>query len=107
MSKTESQTTQSTQTPNQPKIENPFLSFDPFAAWTQSQQAFTKMMTDAFGRAQAFGEQCAAFETAAVTRAQGAIATWAQLAQDTLAYSAQLSAESRKLALETARRMAA
>jgi len=104
MSKTETQTQTA---PSQPKTDNPFVAFDPFAAWTQSQQAFTKMMTDAFGRAQSFGEQCAAFETAAVTRAQGAIATWAQLAQDTLAYTAQLSAESRKLALETARRMAA
>ena len=96
--KTENQTT----TP-----ENPFLAFDPFQMWAQSQQAFAKMMTDACGRAQAFGDQYAALESQAVTRAQGAIATWAQLAQDALAYTTQLTTESRKLALETVRRMAA
>src|SRR5438067_10885837 len=65
-----------TQTPSQAKTEtptNPFLAFDPFAAWTQSQQAFHKMMADALGRAQAFGEQYAALENQAVIRAQGAI----------------------------------
>ena len=73
----------------------------------QSQLAFQKMMAEACGRAQAFGEQYAAFENQAIIRAQGAVATWAQLAQDTLAYTAQLTAEARKLGLENARRMAA
>jgi hypothetical protein len=39
-----------------------------------------------------------------VARAQGAVAGWAQLAQDAIAYSAQLSAQARKLGFETAKK---
>ena len=71
------------------------------------QQLFQKAMTDAHARAQAWAEQYAAFEQMFVARAQGAIQTWAQLAQDAIAYSAQLSAEARKLGLETVRKAGA
>jgi hypothetical protein len=42
-----------------------------------------------------------------VTRAQGAVANWAQLAQDAIAYSSQLSAEARKLGFDAAKKMTA
>ena len=71
------------------------------------QQMFQKAMTDAQARAQAWAEQYAAFEQMFVARAQGAIQTWAQLAQDAIAYSAQLSAEARKLGLDAVRKAAA
>jgi hypothetical protein len=98
--------TTKTETPKteSPKFENPFTSFDPMAYWTTSQQTLQKMMIDSFGRAQAFAEQYATLEGQFVTRAQGAVANWAQLAQDAIAYGAQLSAEARKLGFETARK---
>jgi len=80
-------------------------SFDPMAYWTQSQQAFQKLVTDSYARAHSFAEQYAALETQMISRAQGAVANWAQLTQDAIAYSAQLSAEARKLGFETARKM--
>jgi hypothetical protein len=84
-----------------------FGSFDPMAYWTQSQQAFQKLMTDSYARAQSFADQYAALEAQVVSRAQGAVANWAQLTQDAIAYSAQLSAEARKLGFESARKMSA
>lgn len=84
---------------------NLFASFDPMAYWTQSQQAFQKLVTDSYARAHSFADQYAALETQMISRAQGAVANWAQLAQDAIAYSAQLSAEARKLGFETARKM--
>lgn len=88
---------------------NLFASFahlpDPMAYWTQSQQTFQKLVTESYARAQSFAEQYAALETQMISRAQGAVSNWAQLAQDAIAYSAQLSAEARKLGFETARKM--
>lgn len=86
---------------------NPFASFDPMGYWTATQQAFQKMITDACGRAQTFAEHFTALESQIVTRTQGAVSNWAQLAQDAIAYGAQLSAEARKLGFETARQAAA
>jgi hypothetical protein len=96
--------------PEMPKSELPFpgnlfASFDPMQYWTASQQAFQKAMADAQTRAQAFADQCATVESQVTARAQGAVASWAQLAQDAIAYTAQLSAEARKLGLETARKL--
>lgn len=88
-----------------PKMDtNPFAAFDPMAFWTASQQNWQRMMGDAYGRAQAFADQYAALEGQFVTRAQTAVANWAQLAQEAIAYSAQLSAEARKIGFETARK---
>lgn len=86
---------------------NPFASFDPMAYWTQSQQAFAKLMSDSYTRAHSFADQYAALETQMIARAQGAVTSWAQLAQDAIAYGAQLSAEARKLGFETVRKMSA
>ncbi|MEO8700611.1 MAG: hypothetical protein ABI867_11235 [Kofleriaceae bacterium] len=109
--KTETKT-ETPQTPpaSPPKADNPFAAFaafDPMTSWTASQQMFAKAMTDAYGRAQAFADQYAALEAQFVSRAQGAVATWSQLTQDAIAYSAQLSAEARKLGFEAARRAGA
>ena len=87
---------------------NPFAAFgafDPMAYWNSTQQTFQKMLVDAYGRAQAFADQYAQLEAQFVSRAQSAVANWAQLTNEALAYSAQLSTEARKLGFETARRM--
>jgi hypothetical protein len=90
-----------------PKAEPPFPSFDPMTFWSTSQQAFHKAMTDAYGRAQSWADQYAAMEQLFVSRAQGAVSNWAQLTQDAIAYSAQLSAEARKLGLDAIRKASA
>ena len=105
MSKTETK-----DIPNTPKTEpsNPFAaSFDPMTAWNASQQAFHQMMADGFQRMASFADDYAALEAQLVSRAQGAVASWAQLTHDAIAYGAQLSAQARKLGLETARKMGA
>jgi hypothetical protein len=86
---------------------NPFAGFDPMAAWTASQETFAKMIADAQARAKAFADEYAALEAQMIARAQAAIAAWAQLAQDTLAYGAQLSAHARKVGFEAARKATA
>jgi hypothetical protein len=99
-------TTKKTEAPN--ASANPFAafqSFDPMGYWTQSQQMFHKLVADAYTRAQSFADQYAAIESQVVTRAQGAVANWAQMTQDAIAYGAQLSAEARKLGFETVRKM--
>ena len=90
-----------------PKHDNPFAPFDPIAYWGAVQQAFQRMTADAQGRAQAFSDQYAALEAQLVQRAQGAVATWAQLTQDAIAYGAQLSAEARRIGFEAYRKMSA
>ncbi len=94
MSKTE---TTSNPTPF-PKLPTP--DFDPQAVWT-------KMFADAQARAQAFADEYALLEAQMMARAKRAIETWAQLAQDALAYSAQLSAQARKIGLEATRKISA
>jgi hypothetical protein len=90
-----------------PKAEPPFGSFDPMTFWTSSQQTFHKAMTDAYGRAQSWADQYAAMEQLFVARAQGAVSNWAQLTQDAIAYTAQLSAEARKVGLDAIRKASA
>lgn len=90
-----------------PSSANPFASFDPIAYWSTVQEAFQRMTTDAQGRAQAFTEQYGAIEAQLVQRAHGAVAAWAQLAQDAIAYGAQLSAEARRIGFEAYRKMSA
>ncbi len=102
--------TTETKKPETKTDSNPFTAFatfDPMTMWATSQQTFAKLMTDGFGRAQMFAEQCAAMEAQFVTRAQGAVANWAQLAQDAIAYSSQLSAEARKLGFDAAKKIGA
>lgn len=100
-----SETKKTEATNTNPNPGNPFASFDPMAYWTQSQQMFHKLVADAYTRAQSFADQYAALESQMVTRAQGAVSSWAQLTQDAIAYGAQLSTEARKLGFETVRKM--
>jgi hypothetical protein len=103
---TETKTTPKTEPQaSAPKQDNPFAAFDPIGYWAHVQQAFQRMAADAQGRAQAYAEQYGALEAQLVQRAQGAVATWAQLSQDAIAYGVQLSAESRKIGLEAVRKM--
>lgn len=99
------------ETKSTPKAEtsNPFMgafpSFDPTGAWTQSQQAFTKLIADSVARWQAFADHYATVEQQVTTHAHNAVNQWAQLAKDAIAYGAQLSAEARKLSVGTAKKL--
>ena len=95
-------------TPETPKTAPSFPqmpSFDPYAMWQQGQQTFTKLMTDSLARWQSFADQFASIEAQVSTHAQTAVTHWAQLAKDAIAYGQSLSAEARKLTVETAKKM--
>lgn len=96
-----------TETKTTPKTETPFTapSFDPTAAWTQGQQVFTKLMTDAVARWQTFQDQYATIEQQLQAQATQNVNHLAQLAKDAIGYGMQLSAEARKLTVETAKKM--
>ena len=89
-----------------PKTEttNPFAGFDPMTAWTAGQQQMHQWMADAMKRMAVLADEYATLEAQMISRAQGAVANWAQLAQDALVYGAQLSAQARKISVETARK---
>jgi hypothetical protein len=123
MSNEKTQNTPKIETPKaeagKPGFTPPFMAFDPMQVWTigqqawqstqqawqASQEAFQKMIGDAFGRSQAFGDEVAALESQMVQRAHDAVDQWAKLAHDTINYGTQLSAQARKLGVETARKM--
>ncbi len=77
---------------------------NPFGAWTQTQASVQKIIGDSFVRTQVWSDEYVAQESQMVAKAHGAIDTWAQLAHDTINYSAQLSAQARKLSVEAARK---
>jgi hypothetical protein len=83
-----------------------FASFDPMAMWATTQQTFAKLMADSTTRSQALADQFVAMETQFVARAHDAINTWSQLAHDALTYGTQLTAETRKLGVDAAKKMA-
>ncbi len=103
MSTTETKTTTSPKTETTPA--NPFAaftqfgSFDPMTAWT-------KLVTESYARMTAFADQYAGLESQMMTRAQGAVASWAQLSQDAIAYGGQLSTEARKLGFDAWKKLA-
>ncbi len=95
-SKTETKTTATGET--KAPTANMFATFDPMTTWTT-------MMADAMARFASFSDDVATLEHQMLSRAQGAVASWAQLTQDAIAYGAQLSAQARKLGVETARKL--
>ena len=82
---------------------NPFSTgaWDPMAAFTASQQSWQKLMGDSMARAQSWADEYAGIERQMYDRALQAVDTWAQLAKDTISYSQQITAQARKLSLET------
>ena len=105
MTKDTAETKTETKTTSTPKTDaNPFAGFDPMTAWATSQAQMQQFFTDAMKRMSTLADEYATLEGQMIARAQGAVANWAQLAQDAIAYGAQLSAQARKISLETARK---
>jgi hypothetical protein len=81
----------------------PFETFDPMAMWSRSQEMMRDLFEGSVTRARAFADQVSTWERDAVTRANAAVDAWAQLAHDSISYSAQLASEARKLGFESLR----
>lgn len=77
---------------------------NPLAAWTTATAGAQKLAADSLARAQAWSEEYAATEADVAKRAHSAVDTWAQLAHDSINYTAQLSAQARKLSFDAARK---
>ena len=82
-----------------------WATLDPMQLWTTGQATFGRMMADAMGRAAVLGDHATGVEKQLVERAQGAVDAWAKLGHDAISYGAQLSAEARRLSLETAKKL--
>jgi hypothetical protein len=85
---------------------NPFstAAWDPSAAFASSQQAWQKLMGEAFGRAQSWADEYASIEKQMYSKALEAVDTWAQFARDSISYSQQLTSQARKLSVEAMRK---
>jgi hypothetical protein len=80
---------------------------DPMDYWSSFREAMGSAQvrsTEITGKLDA---QYTQLEQQLVERAHLAVATWAQLANDAISYSARLSVEARKLGAETAKKMGA
>lgn len=88
--------------------ELPLFGPDAFArgqeAFTRGQEAFAQMVREQITRTERVMDELAEYEAVAVRRAREAVSDLAKLATDSLDYCAKLSAEWRKLAVETSRR---
>ena len=76
------------------------MNFDPFAQFSKAFEMFTKMSTDGVQRATAFYGEVDKLEAKGIERTTVAIDEMSVIGKETLAYSAQLGAEWRKLTLE-------
>ena len=90
--------------------EIPMFGPDAFArgqeAFARGQQVFAQMMQEQIARTQKVMDELAGYEAVAVQRARTAVVDLAKLATDSLDYCAKLSAEWRKVAVDTGRRAA-
>ncbi len=80
---------------------------DPFAPVAKAFETWQKMADDSFARAAAFYAQIDEIEAKNVERTEKAFQEMAKLTKETLAYSAQLGAEWRKISLESMKSAAA
>ena len=97
----DSSTTASSTTASTGKTKSPFDL--PFAMPVMP-EAFAQLMRDQIARTQTIMGELANYEGVAVTRARTAVDELARLANDSLSYFGQLSAEWRKLSVEAMQR---
>jgi hypothetical protein len=76
------------------------MKFDPFAQWGKVFETWQKLTDDSIARTTALFAEVDKAEAKRVQRAESAIEEVAKLQKETLAYSAQLGAEFRKVSLE-------
>ena len=76
------------------------MNFDPFAQFSKAFEMFQKMSSDSIARTTAFYGEVDKLEAKGVERTTVAIDEISVIGKETLAYSAQLGAEWRKLTLD-------
>lgn len=81
------------------------MDFNPFAIWGKTMETFTKMAEDSSSRTSAFFAEIEKQDAARIERTTSAIDEMARLQKETLAYSAKMGAEMRKLTVEAMKSM--
>ncbi len=76
------------------------MKFDPFAQWGKVFETWQKLTDDSIARATAFYAEVEKAEAKRLERAESVIEEMAKMQKETLAYTAQLNAEMRKVSLE-------
>ena len=76
------------------------MNFEPFAQFTKAFETFQKLTSDSVARAAAVYGEVDKLEAKSVERTTVAIDEFSVIGKETLAYSAQLGAEWRKLTLD-------
>lgn len=79
--------------------------FNPFTQMGKMMETWTKMAEDSTSRASAFWTEIDKADTQRVERATAAIDEVARLQKETLAYSAKLGAEMRKMSADALKQM--
>lgn len=81
------------------------MDFNPFAIWGKTMETFTKMAEDSSSRASAFFAEIEKQDAARVERTSSAIDEVARLQKETLAYTAKMGAEMRKISVDAFKSM--
>jgi hypothetical protein len=76
------------------------MKFDPFSQWGKVFETWQKLTDDSIARTTALFSEVDKVEAKRVQRAESAIEEMAKIQKETIAYSAQLGAEFRKVSLE-------
>ena len=76
------------------------MKFDPFAQWGKVFETWQKLTDDSIARATAFYAEVEIAEAKRLERAESVIEEMAKMQKETLAYTAQLGAEMRKVSLD-------
>ena len=77
------------------------MNFDPFAQFSKAFETFQKLSTDSLARASAVYGEVDKLESKSIERTTVAIDELSVIGKESLAYTAQLGAEWRKLTLES------
>jgi hypothetical protein len=92
---------------NAAQLADRYAALDPMGYWTSFRSAMTTAQQHGSSVAGKLDAQYVELEAQLVERAHTAVATWAQLANDSINYAAKLSAEARKLGADAAKKMGA
>lgn len=81
------------------------MELNPFAFWGKTMETFTKMAEDSSTRSSAFFAEIEKQDATRIERTSAAIDEMARLQKETLAYSAKMGAEMRKISVDMMKSM--
>lgn len=82
------------------------MSFDPMGMFGKMTETFTKLAEESTSRATAFWSEIEKADATRIERTSSAIDEMARLQKETLAYSAKMGAELRKISLDAMKQVA-